>query len=96
MDQTFINWLFAAFGAAVGWVLKIILDALRELRCDIKQIEKDLPKIYVRKDDFKSVVTDIKESINYIKIDMKEEFDKIDNILGAIFKIINEKNTGTK
>ena len=28
MDQTVLNWIFAAAGAGAGWVLKIIWDAI--------------------------------------------------------------------
>ena len=31
MDQTIVNWLFAGLGAAFGWVLKVVWDAIKEL-----------------------------------------------------------------
>lgn len=79
VDQSILNWIFAAAGAASGWVLKIIWDTLSELRKDMRQIERDLPVIYTRKDDFKDEVRELKE-------DMKIGFAKIETTLNALFK----------
>jgi hypothetical protein len=84
MDQTLFNWVVGVCGFLGGWVLKVIWDAIKELKTDIRQIERDLPEVYVRKDDFKEAVRDIKQ-------DMKEGFNKIDNTLGLIFKKLEHK-----
>jgi hypothetical protein len=84
MDQTLFNWVVGVCGFLGGWILKVIWDAIKELKADIRQIERDLPEVYVRKDDFKESVRDIKQ-------DMKEGFNKIDNTLGLIFKKLEHK-----
>lgn len=91
MDQQIINWLFAGFGSAVGWILKVIWDALRDLRSDIRVIEKDLPEIYVRKDDFREAVHEIKIEMREMRQDMKISFKHIDDTLGAVFKRLEAK-----
>lgn len=91
MDQTIVNWLFAAFGATVGWVLKVVWDAIRELKADMKQIERDLPEVYVRKDDFKDAVSDIKGDMRELRQDMKDGFIKIDATLNLLFKKLERK-----
>ena len=84
MDQTLFNWAVGVCGFLGGWVLKVIWDAIKELKTDIRQIERDLPEVYVRKDDFKEAVREIKQ-------DMKDGFNKIDNTLGLIFKKLEHK-----
>lgn len=42
MDQNFINVLVAAFGAVVGWMLKVVWDSIRSLEQDLKVLERDL------------------------------------------------------
>jgi hypothetical protein len=84
MDQTLFNWVVGVCGFLGGWILKVIWDAIKELKSDIRQIERDLPEVYVRKDDFKEAIRDIKQ-------DMKEGFNKIDNTLGLIFKKLEHK-----
>lgn len=91
MDQTIINWLFAGFGATIGWVMKVVWDAIKDLKADVKQIERDLPEVYVRKDDFKTAMTDVKDVVKEVRADMKEGFSKMDNTLGLIFKKLESK-----
>ncbi len=91
MTQDVLNWVFAGFGAAVGWILKVVWDAVRELRQDVKQIEKDLPEVYVRKDDFREAVREIRDTMKELRTDMKAGFDKVDNTLGVIFKRLEQK-----
>ena len=81
MDQSLINWVFAGAGAAFGWVLKVVWDAIQELKRDLREMEKDV----VRKDDFKDIIKEIKD-------DMKDGFNKIDTTLGVLFKKIDHLN----
>lgn len=91
MTQDVLNWLFAGFGAAVGWILKVVWDAVTDLKHDVKQIERDLPEVYVRKDDFREAVREIRETMKELRTDMKAGFDKVDNTLGVIFKRLEQK-----
>lgn len=89
--QDIVNWFFIGFGAAIGWVLKVIWDAIGRLKDDMKQIERDLPEIYVRKDDFRSAVGDIKEDFRELKQDMKEGFNKLDGTLKLLYEKLGSK-----
>jgi F0F1-type ATP synthase membrane subunit b/b' len=91
VDQTIINWLFAGFGAAVGWILKVVWDALADLKTDIRAIERDLPEVYVRKDDFKDAIREIKEEMRDMRQDMKLGFKHVDDTLNTIFEKLNKK-----
>jgi len=92
MDQTIVNWVFTGFGAALGWILKVVWDAVKELKADIKQIERDLPEVYVRKDNFKDAVFDIKEDFKGLKSDVKDGFNNVNTTLGLIFKKLDSKS----
>ncbi len=91
MDQSIINWLFAGFGAAVGWILKVVWDALRDLRTDLRDIEKNLPEVYVRKDDFKDAITEIRTEMREMRQDMKVGFKQVDDTLNILFEKLNKK-----
>jgi hypothetical protein len=91
MNQDVINWIFAGFGAAVGWIMKIIWDAVRDLRADVKQIERDLPDVYVRKDDFRDAMREIRDGMKEMRDDMKSGFQHVDSTLGVIFKRLERK-----
>lgn len=71
MSQDTINLVIACTGAIVGWVLKVIWDAVRTLQEDMKEIERDLHTSYVSKDDYRSDIAEIKEILSKI-------FDKLD------------------
>lgn len=90
--QEVINFLFTGLGAAIGWVLKIIWDALQRLKDDVKQIERDLPEVYVRKDDFRTAVSDIKQDFKELKQDMKEGFNKLDSTLYLLSQKLDAKS----
>jgi len=96
LDQQLINWLFTAFGAALGWILKVVWDAIKDLKADIRVIERDLPEIYVRKDDFRSAMLEIKTEMREMRQDMKVSFKHMDDTLGAVFKRLENKEDRSK
>jgi molybdenum cofactor biosynthesis enzyme MoaA len=96
MEQTIFNWAVAAVGALGGWILKVIWDMLREMRVEIlardTRIQDDLKKLdtkmhedFVRRDDFKDAVREIKD-------DMKAGFASVDATLRLIFKKLDTKD----
>jgi hypothetical protein len=96
MEQTIFNWAVAAVGALGGWILKVIWDILREMRAEIHsrdtRIQDDLKKLdskmhedFVRRDDFKDAVREIKD-------DMKAGFASVDATLRLIFKKLDSKD----
>ena len=91
MDQTLFNWVVGVCGFLGGWVLKVIWDAIKDLKTDIRQIERDLPEVYVRKDDFRVAVKDMQDDIREVKSDMKEGLRGINDTLGLIFKKLDRK-----
>jgi hypothetical protein len=80
MDQNIFNWVIGISGALMGWVLKVIWDSLRDLKNDLKEITTNIHREYVRKDDFRDAMQDI-------KADMRE----IKELIGAIFKRLENK-----
>ncbi len=78
--QTIINFGLGCLVAAIGWFAREIWDSVKELRRDIHQIEKDLPEIYVRRDDLKEV-----------RVEMAARFDKLESIMSSFFDRLNDK-----
>ena len=84
MDQLIFNGAVAAAGAEGGCIIKVIWDAIVELKKDLKQMDTKMHEDFVRRDDFKDAVSEIKQ-------DMKEGFSKMDSTLGLIFKKLERK-----
>jgi hypothetical protein len=53
-------------------VLKIIWDAIAELKKDMKDLNKEVHEDFVRKDDYRVDIAEVKQMLSRI-------FDKLDN-----------------
>jgi cobalamin biosynthesis Co2+ chelatase CbiK len=71
-DQAIINIIIGAVLSVLGWFARQLWDAVQDLKRDMKQIEVDLPTLYLRKDDFESRLDRIEASLNRI-------FEKLDH-----------------
>jgi len=63
MDQNFINTLIAVVGVLMGWVLKVIWEAITSIRAEGKTRDDRLNELeilvagkYVTRDDFSIVI----------------------------------------
>lgn len=84
MEQYVLNWLFACVGATTGWLVKVIWDAVQDLKKDLGNLERNLPSVYVRRDDFREATRELKD-------DMRVGFTKIENTLNVLFKRLDGK-----
>lgn len=75
MEQQLINALLGVAATALGWVIKSIYDAMNALKDDVKEIEREMHTDYVRKDDYKDDIREIKEMLGAIwkKLDSKQD-----------------------
>ena len=76
MEQTLINALFGVAATALGWIIKSIYDAMNRLKDDVKEIEKEIHRDYVRKDDFREDMKEVKEMLNAIFKRLENKADK--------------------
>ena len=70
--QTILNAGFGVASTILGWFLREMWTATKELKNDITKLSTDLPKEYVSKSDFREDLHDIKAMIQKI-------FDKLDS-----------------
>ena len=83
-EQVIFNWIVGAAGILGGWTLKVIWDSLMELRREIKTMDTKMHEDFVRREDFRDAVREIKE-------DMRAGFSNVDNTLRLIFKKLDDK-----
>jgi hypothetical protein len=83
-EQVIFNWIVGVAGVLGGWTLKVIWDSLMELRRDIKTMDTKMHDDFVRRDDFKDAVREIKE-------DMRVGFNTVDGTLRLLFKKLDDK-----
>jgi hypothetical protein len=73
--QNLINTAIGVILAVGGWFARELWGAVKELRSDIHQIEIDLPKNYVAKDDLDKRMAHIEDMFQriYDKLDGKAD-----------------------
>lgn len=81
MEQSVINWVFGALMAIIGWLGKTLWDASSAVRKDLHAIERELPEFYVKKEEFRDTVKEMKEEHRDAMREIKEICDKIFNKL---------------
>jgi hypothetical protein len=91
MDQVIFNWAVAFAGFCGGWILKIIWDAIQDLKKDIRVMDTKMHEDFVRRDDFREAMQHVQKDMDELKQDMKDGFKQVNNTLGLIFKKLENK-----
>jgi len=73
--QTIVNIGGGIILAGIGWWARVIWDSVQRLKEDLHEIEVDLPKSYVTKDDFNQTMKHIENMVQriYDKLDGKAD-----------------------
>ena len=71
VDQSTINLALSAVLCAIGWFARQLWEAVQKLKEDLHQLEADLPKSYVLKDD-------MDKRMDHIEDMFKRIYDKLD------------------
>ena len=74
--QHIFDAVIAASGVVFGWIFKIIWDAIKELKDDIKETNKVIHDTYVRKDDYRIEMAKIESMFQRIMDKLDEKADK--------------------
>jgi hypothetical protein len=70
--QNLINIAGGAALATFGWFARQLWDAVQKLKSDMSRLELSISDNYVKKDDFKDGIKELKEMLGKI-------FDKLDS-----------------
>ena len=70
--QNLINLIGGAALAVIGWFARQLWDAVQKLKSDMSRLELSISDNYVKKDDFKDGIKELKDMLGKI-------FDKLDN-----------------
>jgi hypothetical protein len=70
--QNLINLAGGAALATIGWFARQLWDAVQKLKSDMSRLELSISDNYVKKDDWKDGIKELKEMLGKI-------FDKLDS-----------------
>ena len=76
-NMRLIDLLLSVVSAMLGWGGKVIWDAIKELRRDLRVIETELPREYVRKSDWDRATDRVLAELREMKADIGERMDAI-------------------
>lgn len=74
--QEFYNIGLGIIVAGIGWFARELWGAVAALREDIHKIEREMPVIYVRRDDFADAMRRIEDMLNKISDKLDGKVDK--------------------
>jgi hypothetical protein len=74
--QTTINLIGGGALTVLGWIGKTVYDATKSLEHEVRDLQIELPKSYVTKQDFKNVMDDIKGMFQRIETKLDAKADK--------------------
>ena len=91
VDQIIFNWAVGVAGFFGGWLLKVIWDAIQDLKHDIKNMDAKMHQDFVRRDDFKDAMVHVQRDMDELKRDMRDGFRQANSTLGLIFNKLESK-----
>ena len=74
--QNILDGVMALVGAILGWFVKIIWDAIKELQRDMKETNQTIHEHYVRKEDYRIDIAEIRGMFNRIMDKLDSKVDK--------------------
>lgn len=78
MEIEIIKWGAYVLVGIVGWLLRILWTAQEDMRNKFNELERELPIYYVRRDEFKDVVQEVKESFRETVKPVLTKLDRIE------------------
>ena len=81
LSQDMINLAITCSGAIIGWFLKTIWEALRDLKGDLRDIENEMHTQYIRRDEVQKNFDEIKSILREIFADLKNKADKQEAVI---------------
>ena len=74
--QSLINLGFTIAGILGGWILKTVWEEIKMLQQNQRDIEREIHDTYVKRDDYKSDINEIKTMLNDIYRELRKKVDK--------------------
>ena len=74
--QTLVNLEFTGAGAVCGWILRVVWQEIKLVQANQQDLERELTDNYVRKDDYRIDIAEIKGMFNRIMDKLDTKMDK--------------------
>ena len=76
-----IKWAAYILTGVLGWFIRVLWDAQKELREDMKRIELHMSENYTKRNDFKEAISDMRDDWKEMVQPLFKKLDKIEEYL---------------
>lgn len=76
LDQDIINLIFGSVCTIGGWFARELWSAVKSMKEDLSNLREEIAKDYIRKDDFKESIKEVKDMLNRIFDKLESKQDK--------------------
>jgi hypothetical protein len=76
--QQIIESVLAACGVMGAWVLNTLWNGIKHLENEVKEINREINQEFVRREDFREAIRDLKDMLNKIFDRLDTKVDKHD------------------
>lgn len=74
--QSLINLAFTVGGTFGGWILRTVWTEIKLLQSNQRDIEREMHDNYVKRDDYKGDIAEIKVMLSDIYKELRQKADK--------------------
>lgn len=75
MSDLVLAGTYALMGL-IGWFVRVLWEADKELRQDLAKLREEIPKEYVNRDDYRADIAEIKQMLRGIFERLDDKADK--------------------
>ncbi len=72
----FLPWALSAVSGVLGWFIRVLWQANKELAADLSKLKETLPLSYVQKEDYRRDIYEIKQLLRDISEKLDTKVDK--------------------
>ncbi len=74
--ESLFPWLMTAIVGVIGWFVRVLWDADKELRNGLAKLREELPTNYVMREDYRRDIYEIKQLLRDIDSKLDGKVDK--------------------
>ena len=76
MNESLLNYGLAVVVGIIGWFVRVLWDADKEMRDSLSKMREELPRTYVLREDYRRDIYEIKELLKEIRAGLDGKVDK--------------------
>ena len=76
VNETLLSYGLAVVVGVIGWFVRVLWDADKEMRDAISKMREEMPRAYVLREDYRRDIFEIKELLKEIRSGLDGKADK--------------------